>query len=65
MARERHLNALRSAERHVDLALINIESIDLCAEDLRLGQNSLSEVTGEFVADDLLGEIFSSFCVGK
>ena len=65
MARERHLNALRSAERHVNLALINIESIDLCAEDLRLGQNSLSEVTGEFVADDLLGEIFSSFCVGK
>lgn len=65
MARERHLNALRSAERHVDLALINVESIDLCAEDLRLGQNSLSEVTGEFVADDLLGEIFSSFCVGK
>ena len=65
MARERHLNALRSAESHVDLALINIESIDLCAEDLRLGQNSLSEVTGEFVADDLLGEIFSSFCVGK
>jgi tRNA modification GTPase len=65
MARERHLNALRSAERHVDLALTNIESIDLCAEDLRVGQNSLSEVTGEFVADDLLGEIFSSFCVGK
>ncbi len=65
MARERHLNALRSAERHVGLALINVESIDLCAEDLRLAQNSLSEVTGEFVADDLLGEIFSSFCVGK
>ena len=65
MARERHLNALRSAGRHVDLALTNIEAIDLCAEDLRLGQNSLSEVTGEFVADDLLGEIFSSFCVGK
>jgi tRNA modification GTPase len=39
--------------------------IEFCAEELRMAQNAVSEITGEFVADDLLGEIFSSFCVGK
>ena len=65
MARERHLNALERAAEHVSLALVNIAAIELCAEELRMAQNAVSEITGEFVADDLLGEIFSSFCVGK
>ena len=65
MARERHLNALDRAAEHVSLALSNIDVIELCAEELRIAQNAVSEITGEFVADDLLGEIFSSFCVGK
>ncbi len=65
MARERHLNALDRAAAHVTAALINIGTIELCAEELRVAQNAISEITGEFVADDLLGEIFSNFCVGK
>ena len=40
-------------------------NLELVAEELRLGQNTLSEITGEFTADDLLGEIFSKFCIGK
>ena len=65
MARERHLNALDRAAEHVSLALLNIAAIELCADELRIAQNAVSEITGEFVADDLLGKIFSSFCVGK
>lgn len=65
MARERHLSALDRAAEHVSLALSNIDVIEFCAEELRMAQNAVSEITGEFVADDLLGEIFSSFCVGK
>ena len=38
---------------------------ELLAEDLRMAQNALNEITGEFTADDLLGEIFGSFCIGK
>jgi tRNA modification GTPase len=41
------------------------QNLDLLAEELRLGQNALNEITGEFSADDLLGVIFSSFCIGK
>jgi tRNA modification GTPase len=41
------------------------QSLDLLAEELRLAQNALSEITGEFSADDLLGVIFSRFCIGK
>jgi tRNA modification GTPase len=43
----------------------NASSLDLVAEELRLAQQHLSEITGEFTADDLLGEIFSRFCIGK
>jgi tRNA modification GTPase len=65
MARERHLDALDRAALHVGAALSNITTIEFCAEELRAAQGAISEITGEFVADDLLGEIFSSFCVGK
>ena len=65
MARERHLDALDRASLHVRAALSNIATIEFCAEELRAAQGAISEITGEFVADDLLGEIFSSFCVGK
>jgi tRNA modification GTPase len=65
MARERHLNALDRAVRHLSAALANIAIIEFCAEELRAAQGAISEITGEFVADDLLGQIFSSFCVGK
>jgi len=65
MARERHLNALDRAVRHLSAALANIAIIEFCAEELRAAQDAISEITGEFVADDLLGQIFSSFCVGK
>jgi tRNA modification GTPase len=41
------------------------QSLDLLAEELRLGQNALGEITGEFTSDDLLGVIFSRFCIGK
>lgn len=68
IARRRHLHALNSACEHL-LAGWNIfeesGSGDLLAEDLRQAQNMLSEITGEFCADDLLGRIFSSFCIGK
>ena len=67
IARRRHLEALNKALLHIDQALIQLENMagELVAEDLRQAQNSLSEITGEFPSDDLLGEIFSSFCIGK
>lgn len=69
MARERHLQALRRVGDHLDashaLLLARAEHLDLLAEELRLAQQALSEITGEFTADDLLGEIFSRFCIGK
>lgn len=65
MARERHLQALRSAKRHLDLAGENWQRLEFLAEELRLAQESLNSITGEFTADDLLGEIFSRFCIGK
>ncbi|WP_137920383.1 tRNA uridine-5-carboxymethylaminomethyl(34) synthesis GTPase MnmE [Hydrogenophaga sp. 2FB] len=69
MARERHLQALRRVGEHLDAASdllrARAEHLDLLAEELRLGQHALSEITGEFTADDLLGEIFSRFCIGK
>jgi tRNA modification GTPase len=69
LARERHLIALRSARRHLDLAAEhaaqNDQSLDLFAEELRLAQLQLSSITGEFSSDDLLGVIFSRFCIGK
>ena len=69
IARERHVQALRSVDAHLDEAAAHLaaqaQSLDLLAEELRLAQNALSEITGEFTSDDLLGVIFSSFCIGK
>jgi tRNA modification GTPase len=69
MARERHLLALQLAREHLDaagaLAREQHPAYDLFAEELRLAQRALSSITGEFTADDLLGEIFGKFCIGK
>ena len=67
-ARRRHLDALERAREHLLTgrnALVDLRAGELAAEDFRLAQNSLSEITGEFSPDDLLGRIFSSFCIGK
>jgi tRNA modification GTPase len=69
IARERHLHALRRVDMHLMEAAAQLarqaQALDLLAEELRLAQNALSEITGEFSADDLLGVIFSRFCIGK
>ncbi len=67
-ARRRHLHALDKALDHLLNARIQFQchqAAELLAEDLRQAQQSLSEITGDFSADDLLGKIFSSFCIGK
>jgi len=67
-ARRRHLDALNRARQHVQDAadtLSTTRAFELFAEDLRLAQHALGEITGEFTSDDLLGEIFGSFCIGK
>jgi len=69
IARERHLRALATAQQHIAAARNVVEgrlpALELFAEELRLAQQSLGEITGEFTADDLLGVIFSRFCIGK
>ena len=69
MARERHVQALQQTQGHLGLAQQHLaaqaQALDLLAEELRLAQNALGEITGEFTSDDLLGVIFSSFCIGK
>jgi tRNA modification GTPase len=65
MARARHLDALNAVSKHLELAQKNINQAELVAEELRLAQEALSSITGEFTPDDLLGEIFSKFCIGK
>ena len=69
LARERHVQALRRVDQHLDqatrLLALQAQALDLLAEELRLAQNALNEITGEFSSDDLLGVIFSSFCIGK
>jgi tRNA modification GTPase len=69
LARERHVQALQRVQSHLAIAddhlLAQAQSLDLLAEELRLSQTALNEITGEFNADDLLGVIFSSFCIGK
>ncbi|MBV2265236.1 MAG: tRNA uridine-5-carboxymethylaminomethyl(34) synthesis GTPase MnmE [Thauera sp.] len=65
LARERHLLALREALRHVAVAGTQLGALELFAEELRLAQEELGTITGEFSADDLLGVIFSRFCIGK
>ena len=67
-ARRRHLEALNRALDAIDLGrrqLVEINAGELLAEELRIAQDSLGEITGKFRPDDLLGEIFSSFCIGK
>lgn len=65
MARERHLQALEQAALHIEQARQNVARLEFFAEELRVAQIALSSITGEFSADDLLGEIFSRFCIGK
>jgi|JI10StandDraft_1071094.scaffolds.fasta_scaffold287637_2 tRNA modification GTPase len=69
IARERHVQALRRTNDHLHMAdqLLGQQAhaLDLLAEELRLAQNCLNEITGEFTSDDLLGVIFSRFCIGK
>ena len=69
LARERHLQALQAAREHLVVAHEHAaqgdRQLDLFAEELRLAAQRLSEITGEFSADDLLGRIFSRFCIGK
>ncbi|TBU92138.1 tRNA uridine-5-carboxymethylaminomethyl(34) synthesis GTPase MnmE [Phytopseudomonas dryadis] len=67
-ARRRHLDALRQAQSHLDhghAQLTQAGAGELLAEDLRQAQQALGEITGAFSSDDLLGRIFSSFCIGK
>ena len=67
-ARQRHLDALSRARAHVEDAARQLNERragELVAEDLRAAQQALGEITGEFTTDDLLGRIFSSFCIGK
>jgi tRNA modification GTPase len=65
MARTRHLQALEMVQVHLTNAVAYLEQPELLAEELRLAQQALSSITGEFTPDDLLGEIFSRFCIGK
>jgi tRNA modification GTPase len=68
LARRRHLDALQRADVHLREAhrqLLEARAGELMAEDLRQAQQCLAEITGEFTSDDLLGRIFSSFCIGK
>lgn len=68
LARRRHLVALETAAEHLDQGmeqLVGARAGELLAEELRQAQLALSEITGEFTSDDLLGRIFSSFCIGK
>jgi tRNA modification GTPase len=69
IARARHVQALERVQTHLQTAtqqlLAKTQALDILAEELRLGQNALNEITGEFTSDDLLGVIFSSFCIGK
>ena len=65
MARARHLDALSQVRAHLQIATSQIKEAELVAEELRLAQEELSSITGEFTPDDLLGEIFSKFCIGK
>lgn len=67
IARRRHLQALGQAEKSLENAGLQLsnQSPELIAEELRQAQTCLSEITGEFTSDDLLGEIFGSFCIGK
>ena len=67
-ARRRHLDALERAKTFIKSGQTQLNTYaagELLAEDLRAAQEALSEITGEFTTDDLLGRIFGSFCIGK
>lgn len=65
LARARHLQALQRAQSSLGQAAAHLGQPELLAEELRLAQEALASITGEFTAEDLLGEIFSRFCIGK
>ena len=65
MARTRHLEAIKQVEQFLTVALESIGQSEIVAENLRTAQEALNSITGEFTPDDLLGEIFSKFCIGK
>lgn len=67
LARKRHIMAIEATFEFVENAIHQLEAgaSELVAEDLRQASISLGGITGEFTSDDLLGEIFSSFCIGK
>jgi len=65
LARERHLRALNAASAHLQAAAAQEAQWEFFAEELRLAQEALGEITGRVSADDLLGEIFARFCIGK
>jgi len=65
LARERHVDALSRTAEHLESANGRLGQLEVFAEELRLAQRALGEITGELSADDLLGEIFSRFCIGK
>lgn len=65
MARTRHLDAIKQVDQFLQSSLGAINQSEIVAENLRMAQDALSSVTGEFTPDDLLGEIFSKFCIGK
>jgi len=68
MARRRHIDALKRAEKHINQGFYQLNKFsagELLAEELKLAQDCLNEITGEFSSDDLLGKVFTSFCIGK
>lgn len=65
IARQRHINALQDAQYHLHVALSQRSNLECVAEELRLAHHALGEIVGEFSSDDLLGSIFSEFCIGK
>jgi tRNA modification GTPase len=65
IARKRHLEALENVYQSIQNAQLNMASAEIVAEELTVAQRYLSSITGEFTSDDLLGEIFSKFCIGK
>ncbi len=67
IARRRHITAINNASNHLNTAIncLHNNAGELLAEELKLAQQELSSITGEFTSDDLLGRIFADFCIGK
>ena len=65
IARVRHIEALEAAQGHIERATHLTAQLELLAEELRLAQEALGAITGKYSSDELLGEIFSRFCIGK